>query len=402
VPPGARSVMVGYQDAPPLYEAAMTDGHSGRYGLIGRPDAGRAQHFWTVPSDGPLRALRQGSSSCVRSLSHCEPLSPLCAAVVRHSQKGPGMNGSRKTLLLMTVIAATAAMLTSGGAAAAADQSAGSTVQSATSNPDFSGIWTHLTWPAFEPPLEGPGPVMNKVSRKGVGDVYQLVGDYTNPILQPWAAEAVKRDGEISLAGKGYPTPSNQCWPNGVPYVLWNTDMQMLQQPNQITIIYSNDHEVRHVRMNEPHPARLAPSWYGDSVGHYERDALVVDTVAIKRGPFAMVDMYGTPHTEALHVVERYRLLDEGAAKEAEERGQRALSHLGQRTGSPGYRGDDKGKALQVQFTIEDKGAFTMPWSAAVTYRRLLIEWREMACAENVHRYFEDDEKVPVANKPDF
>jgi hypothetical protein len=175
----------------------------------------------------------------------------------------------------------------------------------------------------------------------------------------------------------------------------------MLQQPDQIIIIYSNDHEVRHVRMNESHPASITPSWYGDSVGHYEGDTLVVDTIAVKRGPFAMVDMYGTPHTDALHVVERYRLLDEGAAKEAEERGQRELSHL-RRNESQALRGADKGKALQVQFTVEDKGAFTMPWSAAVTYRRLLIDWREMVCAENIHRYFEPDEKVPVAEKPDF
>src|SRR5215468_1347584 len=106
------------------------------------------------------------------------------------------MNGPRDTLLLMAVIA-TAAMLAFGGATVAADRPAGSTVQSAASIPDFSGIWTHLTWPAFEPPLAGPGPVMNRVLRKGVGDVYQLVGDYTNPILQPWAAAVVKKHGDL-------------------------------------------------------------------------------------------------------------------------------------------------------------------------------------------------------------
>jgi hypothetical protein len=106
--------------------------------------------------------------------------------------------------------------------------------------------------------------------------------------------------------------------------------MQMLQQPHQITILYSNDHEVRHVRMNQPHPARVTPSWYGDSVGHYEGDTLVIDTVGIKPDrPFAMVDMYGTPYSQAPHVVERYRLIDYEAAKEAEERGQRGLSRAG-------------------------------------------------------------------------
>jgi hypothetical protein len=99
--------------------------------------------------------------------------------------------------------------------------------------------------------------------------------------------------------------------------------------------------------------------------------------------------------------VERYRLLDEGAAREAEERGQRELSRL-RRNESQARQGADKGKALQVQFTVEDKGAFTMPWSAAVTYRHLLIDWREMVCAENIHRYFEPDEQVPVAERPDF
>src|SRR5439155_10153572 len=116
------------------------------------------------------------------------------------------------------------------------------------------------------------------------------------------------------------PTPSNQCWPGGVPFIFANIGMQMLQQPDTITIIYSNDHEVRHVRMNQSHPARVIPSWYGDSVGHYEGDTLLIDTVGIKIGPFAMVDMYGTPHSPALHVVERYRLLDYEATKEAADR----------------------------------------------------------------------------------
>ena len=85
-------------------------------------------------------------------------------------------------------------------------------------------------------------------------------------------------------------------------------------------MIYRHGNEVRRVRMNQPHPAQVTPSWYGDSVGHYEGDTLVIDTVGIKIGPFAMVDMYGTPHSPALHVVERYRLVDYDDAKDAMER----------------------------------------------------------------------------------
>jgi hypothetical protein len=81
--------------------------------------------------------------------------------------------------------------------------------------------------------------------------------------------------------------------------------------------------------------------------------------VGFKIGPFSAVDQYGTPFTQALHVVERYRLIDYEAAKEAWERG-------GKENGRGGGVGETwapdpnyKGKALQLQFTVEDKGVFT-------------------------------------------
>ena len=75
------------------------------------------------------------------------------------------------------------------------------------------------------------------------------------------------------------------------------------------------------MRLNQPHPAEVTPSWYGDSVARYEGDTLVIDTVGTKTNlPFAMIDLYGTPYTEKLHVVERYRLLDYVDAKEGLER----------------------------------------------------------------------------------
>src|SRR5438552_13876794 len=89
--------------------------------------------------------------------------------------------------------------------------------------PDFSGIWSHPYLTGFEPPASGPGPVKNKSRRPdGVANFQQLVGDYTNPILKPEAAQIVKQHGELSLAGVGYQTPSNQCWPGGVPYIFWD------------------------------------------------------------------------------------------------------------------------------------------------------------------------------------
>jgi hypothetical protein len=95
-----------------------------------------------------------------------------------------------------------------------------------------------------------------------VSNYDQLVGDYTNPILQPWAAEVVKKFGEMSLAGITYPNPSNQCWPFGMPFIYKQFLMQMMQQPDKITMLYNGD-QVRRVRLNEPHPSPLTPSWYG-------------------------------------------------------------------------------------------------------------------------------------------
>jgi hypothetical protein len=286
--------------------------------------------------------------------------------------------------------------------------------------PDFSGAWGNPYLYGIEPPLSGPGPVVNKSrQRQGfdvdgrrlpaanaplVSSARRLVGDYTNPILNPAAAEVVKKHAEMSLAGGGYPSPRNQCWPEGVPFIFTNSAVQLLQQPDKITMLYDEDHEVRRVRMNGPHPAQLTPSWYGDSVGHYEGDTLVIDTVGFKIGPFSAVDQYGTPFTQALHVVERYRLIDDQAAKAAWDRGGKENSRGGLGIGE-GWAPDPtyKGKGLQLQFTVEDKGVFTTPWSATKTYLRAFRDWPEQVCAENPHKYgTEKDAAVPTADRADF
>jgi hypothetical protein len=292
-------------------------------------------------------------------------------------------------------------------AAAAVTPGSGQSAPAVTAIPDFSGVWDHPGLPGFEPLASGPTSLTNRSRREGgVSNNMQLVGDYTNPILKPEAAEIVKKFGEMSLAHYGYPTPRNQCWPGGVPFEFTNNGMMMLQKPDEILILYRLGHQVRHVRMNQAHPAHITPSWYGDSVGRYEGDTLVVDTVGIKIGPFAMVDWYGTPHTPALHVVERYRLLDYEAAKEALERN--AKENF-----IPDFRinPNDTGKHLQLLFTVEDEGVFTTPWSATVTYGHVRpapgvskgSEWEEDVCAENPHKYgTEKDAAVPTADIPDF
>jgi len=274
--------------------------------------------------------------------------------------------------------------------------------QSAASIPDFSGMWVHPYFPGIEPPPSGPGPVYNRSRRaNGAGNNGQFVGDYTNPILKPDAATMVKKRGDIALSGVTSPTPSNRCWPSGVPYIFFQPGMEMLRKPNEIVFIYLRNHEFRHVRLNEPHPARVVPSWYGDSVGHYEGDTLVIDTVGVKADrPFAMVDMYGTPFSSALHVVERYRMVDYEEAQAAVARNLTQNARVPDTASDRTYRG----KRLQVIFTVEDEGVFTMPWSGGITYERPAMAWEENVCAENPFDFFagKNDAFVPTADKPDF
>jgi hypothetical protein len=278
--------------------------------------------------------------------------------------------------------------------------------QGAAPVPDFSGIWAHPAL-GFENPVSGPGPVRN-LSRTpaGASNFNSLVGDYSNPILKPEAVEVVKKRGEISLSGRAFPDPDNQCLRQPVPYIFWNFEIQILQQPHQVTIVYPHDQDYRQVRLNQRHPAKVTPTSHGDSVGHYEGDTLVIDTVGIKVGPYTMIDRFGTPYTEALHVVERYRLIDFEAAKEAQERAQKEWPRVGAYAVDPNY----KGKGVQLEFTVEDAGVFTTPWKAMITYLRAgHTDWQERICAENVQPYYaggnyysDKDARIPTADKPDF
>jgi len=117
-----------------------------------------------------------------------------------------------------------------------------------------------------------------------------------------------------------------------------------------------------------------------------------------------MVDIYGTPHTAALHVVERYRLIESEAAREGQQWGLKENPYA-REGGDAGLSvdADYKGKGLQLQFTVEDDGVFTTPWSATVTYRRGLGQWPEIVCAENLRAtYMTRDSDVPRADRPDF
>jgi hypothetical protein len=278
-------------------------------------------------------------------------------------------------------------------------------------SPDLSGQWGRDML-FFEPPASGPGPVINSV-RKADGTVTARdqcctivteggwLGDHTNPILKPKTAEAVKRFGELVFNGTVAQDLHNSCWPEPPPYVMaLHFGVMILQQADEVTFVYLLQNTVRHVRLNGRHPDKLTPSWQGHSVGRYEGDTLVIDTVGIKAAPFSTVDAFGTPNSEALHVVERYRLIDGEADAEAQRKNgaiYRPNPPYGRGTIDP----DTAKKGLHVEFIVEDPGMFTTPWSGSVTYRRLIGAWPEALCAEHP-QFFGTETTTPTAQRSDF
>jgi hypothetical protein len=256
--------------------------------------------------------------------------------------------------------------------------------------PDLSGPWGR--WFNLEALSSGPGPIVSRL-RKPDGTIMQsVVGDFTNPILRPQAAELVKKNGDLELSGIVIPNPHNQCRPQPTPFTLSiELGTQIIQQKDEVILLYLSDHQARHVRMNVPHSDHPTPTWQGESVGHYEGDTLVVDTVGQKVGPLSMVDRFGTPFSTALHVIERYRLIDGATARDLQLKHESAYFGAGRSApgGSPYGRGDidlDPTKpGLQVEITVEDPAVFTTPWKALATYRHVQGEWPEAVCAENTH-----------------
>jgi hypothetical protein len=177
----------------------------------------------------------------------------------------------------------------------------------------------------FTPPKSGPGPVTSDPAHRYVSNFEAArtgaqanwrVADLDNPNLKPWVIEALRNANAESLAGKAMFTREARCWPTGVPAMLLNPiKLFFVQTQKQVWIIQEADHRVRRVLLDQPHSANPPPTWYGESVGHYEGgDTLVIDTIGMNDKSF--VDSYRTPHTTQLHVVERFQVLDAGKTLE--------------------------------------------------------------------------------------
>jgi hypothetical protein len=232
----------------------------------------------------------------------------------------------------------------------------------------------------FAQPASGAGPVVSDpahpyYNNQSGRQPTDRVADLTSPILKPWAIERMRKTNQVVIDGKAPFSPRERCMPGGVPGVDVYSRLRpvyFLQGDKEIVWINEGDAQVRHIYLNAPHSKDPKPSWYGESIGHYENDdTLVVDTIGLNDKTF--VDNYLTPHTTRLHVVERFRLMPDG-------------------------------KSLRADITVDDPDAFTTPWSAVQTYRQspqAIME--EAVCAENPLDYLQaSDYPIPRAEKADF
>jgi hypothetical protein len=240
----------------------------------------------------------------------------------------------------------------------------------------------------WEPPPEGSGhgPIANdpaypyrsnaQGNASGEGATVRVVNT-KDPILKPWAAAQMqKTNEEIFKAQETFVpfTAQSRCYPGGVPgQLLWPFEpFYVVQTPKIVYMLWQRDHWVRRIHMTDKHSEHVKPSWFGESIGHYENgDTLVVDTIGLSTH-MSFIDNFRTPHTEKLHVVERYTLSPDN-------------------------------KSLSALVTVEDPDTFNGPITLSKKWFRVDRPMEEMVCAENNFDIFSQGlVPIPQAKQPDF
>jgi hypothetical protein len=266
-------------------------------------------------------------------------------------------------------------------AAVAAVFASGALAQPSKSYPDFSSSgfgWVSMRGVAAmpgSPPPVGQAPDRPLVPNNTGQQPTFPYADLNNPNLTPFAREGLKKANDLSDSGFAMYSRGSRCWATGVPVAL-NSPVQpifFIQTPREVTTISQGDQVVRHIYMDVPHSLNPKPSWYGESVGHYEGEWLVVDTIALDTRTF--IDNFRTPHSDKLHVVERYHLINGG-------------------------------DTLEAEVTIEDPASFINPVRVQMRSRKAqapggIIESR-CADGESVNPFGQKEEPMPVASRPDF
>ena len=247
--------------------------------------------------------------------------------------------------------------------------------------------WQHNVEDWEDPPEgSGHGPIKNdpaypyrsnaQGNASGQGATVRIV-DTKDPILKPWAAAQMqKTNEEVFKAHETFVTftAQSRCFPGGVPgQLLWPFEpFYVVQTPKIVYMLWQRDHWVRRIHMTDKHSETVKPSWFGESIGRYENgNTLVVDTIGLQTN-MSFIDNFRTPHSEKLHVVERYTVSDDG-------------------------------KSLSAIVTVNDPDTFNGPITLSKKWFRVDRPMEESVCAENNVDYFNQGlVPMPEAKQPDF
>lgn len=267
----------------------------------------------------------------------------------------------RNGLMACALMAALGSMCAARGqnsAPAAAKAASAPKPAAAGAAPDLSGVWRRTRRPP---------------DNKRKYTLFEIALSLTNeePPMTPWARERYKAakpnvgPHAVTLAQTNDPVA--QCFPPGVPkiYLVRGAPFEILQAPGRVMMYFEYDHFVREIFTDgRQHTEDLNPTYMGESIGKWEGNTLVIDTIGFNDKTW--LDYSGHPHSEQLHLVERIR----------------RASH----------------DTLVNDFTIEDPKAYTKPWTSHMTFD-LKPDWKieETICEDNAN--FSNLQKVSESNK---
>jgi len=185
--------------------------------------------------------------------------------------------------------------------------------------PDLSGVWVRAEGygrsfnPKESPPMQPWAAARFQAVRQGISDPNQQGRDELDPVI-------------------------TSCAPVGMPrLMLFPRAFEIISTPGRVLMLFEWDHLVRQIFIGQKPPEDPDPIWMGYSTGRWDRDTLEVDTIGLTDQTW--LDSVGHPHSDKLHVVERIR-----------------------RVGAD---------TLEIDFTFDDPGAYTKPWTGKVGYRRM-------------------------------
>ncbi len=248
----------------------------------------------------------------------------------------------------------------------------------------FGWITTHDDW-LDPPPGFGHGPIHSDPAYPYLGSVEGSrfgknsnvrLADSKDPVLKAWAQEQMRKSNDEVLTGQREEPFSAQasCSPGGVPgQLLYPFEpLYFIQTPKEVWMIWQRDHMVRRVFLDRQHSTNLKPSWFGESIGHYENgDTLVVDTIGLSTHD-SYLDNFRTPHTEQEHVIERFTIAPDG-------------------------------KTMTAIVRVDDPGTFIEPLTMKQVWFKGNGPMEETVCAENNADFFRHNIfPTPQAISPDF